>query len=152
MESHICKNVTHVSQSYIRCRIIRLVKRLWACLCDGKGLQDSLVFVWRMFAPASATAGKQPSKRSLTHVDLCWCSGQSAATLPLPASPENSGVPSGRRVEAGAQARLPGFMLPQDSSQAAEMCLLPWLIPKLLKPREAREDVPLKEQPWQSCF
>lgn len=64
-----------------------------------------------------ATAGKEPSKRSLTHIDLCCCVGQSAAVMLLPDSPENSGVPSGRRLEAGAQAVLSGFILPKDSAQ-----------------------------------
>lgn len=75
----------------------------------------------RVFALASATAGRQPNRRSLTCVGLHWCAEQSAAVRPLPASPESSGILSGRRLKAGAQAMLSGFILSQDSTVSRKM-------------------------------
>lgn len=43
MEKHICKSLTHVSRYCITYRIVRLTKLLRTHLCDGKGLQLSLV-------------------------------------------------------------------------------------------------------------
>ena len=87
-----------------------------------KGLQLSLA--WESIC-TSLSYSREAIKQEVTYVDLCWCAEQSVAVLLLPASPENSGVPSGGRLEAGAQAVLSGFIIPQDSAQLAEICLLP---------------------------
>lgn len=119
MEKYICKNMTRVCRCCITCRIVRLMKLLWTHLCDGKGLQLSLV---QKSICTSLSYSREATKQEVTYscrsTLVCRAVSSCAATSSLSRKLWN---PLWEEAKAGAQAMLSGFNLPQDSTASRKM-------------------------------
>lgn len=147
MEKHICKNVTHVS------RCITELQGSWNCYGLIHAMQNVLSSLsWESIC-TSLRYIREATKQEVTYpcrpMLACRAVSSHAATSSLPRklwSP--SWEKGGARIQGHA---LWLYLSPGQCTDSRNICLLPWLIPKLGKLKEMQEDVALKKQHWQRC-